>query len=177
MTQNKKMLRWVPAIILIIALLYGSTSLAPAASADEQPAAPLPNQGLATGQTETSEPILSDPIIEEIQNLLEAVGEYRFTAEVEQTLIPRPLPANIGKSEERYDSQIKGDVVLPDFLAMDLRFESSTNLPPIQLEQLGNDTYLIEGEERTLVENPLGSTLPSGSGDIIGYLYAAENIR
>ncbi|MEM7798765.1 MAG: hypothetical protein AAF633_06220, partial [Chloroflexota bacterium] len=99
------------------------------------------------------------------------------TAEVEQTLIPRAVPENIGQSEERYDSHIQGDVVFPDFMALNLRFEAASNMPPISLEQVGNETYLIEGDDRTLIENPLESTLPVGSDNFIGYLYAAENVQ
>ncbi|MEM9773259.1 MAG: hypothetical protein AAF902_01670, partial [Chloroflexota bacterium] len=169
--------RWLIVVIIIFTLSFATASFIPSVSAEEQSADSMQGQHGTTIQVDGDTPIPSDPIIEEIEALLEAVGEYAFTAEVEQTLIPRPLPTNIGKSEERYDSQVSGDVVFPDFVALDLRFESNTNLPPIKLEQVGHDTYLIEGTERTLIENPLGAAMTSGSGDIIGYLHAAENLR
>jgi hypothetical protein len=46
------------------------------------------------------------------QRVLE-VGAYSFVADVEQTLVPRPIPANIGQTDQRVDVRLEGDVELP----------------------------------------------------------------
>ena len=110
------------------------------------------------------------PTIEQI----ETVGEYDFVANIEQTLIPRPIPSNVGTSEQRVDSQMTGKVTLPDYARLDLLFETEGELPPITLEQEGLNTYLIQNGEQTQIENPL-SVMPTT--DFLGYMRAAENVR
>ncbi|HSH04041.1 MAG TPA: hypothetical protein VLL52_16115 [Anaerolineae bacterium] len=83
------------------------------------------------------------PIWQLIAKQVELSGAYKFTAQIEQTLIPQPIPANIGQQENRYDSFITGEVILPDFARLDLKFEAATQLVPITIEQDGLDTYLI----------------------------------
>ena len=134
------------------------------------PPAPPPKGDQAETQTQLED----DSPFADVQKLVEAVGEYDFTAEVEQTLIPRAVAENIGQTEERYDSQIRGSVVFPDKISLDLRFEAGANIPPISIEQEGNNSYLVEGDERTLIDNPLSTSLPSG--DFLGYLHGAENV-
>ena len=46
---------------------------------------------------------------------------YHFTTDVEQTLIPRPLPSMIGQTDERVDMRIEGKVTLPDQARMEFR--------------------------------------------------------
>ena len=115
-----------------------------------------------------------DPI-DEIQKRIQAAGGYEFTAQIEQTLVPRAIPANIGQGAERVDSQLTGQVTLPDHAQLTLRFEAGANLPLLTLEQDGANTYLIQGSERTLIENPLGTSAPGG--DFMGYLHAAKDVR
>ena len=47
------------------------------------------------------------------------VVDCQPSADVEQTLIPRSIPANIGKGAERVDSHIAGHVTLPDREALE----------------------------------------------------------
>ncbi|MCO5207949.1 MAG: hypothetical protein M9928_23355 [Anaerolineae bacterium] len=114
-------------------------------------------------------PDVLDPIIEQI----EASGHYRFSAQVEQTLIPRPVPANIGTTEQRIDMQLNGEVTLPDSAVLEVQFEANAETPPIRIEQVGADTYLLHNGERTQIENPLSDT----TTDFVGYLHAADNIQ
>jgi hypothetical protein len=79
----------------------------------------------------------ADPI-GEVQGQIERVGAYGFTANVEQIIIPRAIAANIGKTEERVDWQLTGQVTLPDDATLTLRFEAG-GVPPITLEQEGTD--------------------------------------
>ncbi|MEM7797743.1 MAG: dockerin type I domain-containing protein [Chloroflexota bacterium] len=115
----------------------------------------------------------SEPLAPAIEQI-EAAGEYSFIAQVEQTLIPRPIPINVGKTEQRIDSQMSGRVVLPDFAQIDLQFEASGELPPITIEQDGPDVYVIKDGERTQIENPLAV---SPTTDFLGYIEAAHNVR
>ncbi|MEM7801829.1 MAG: hypothetical protein AAF633_21725, partial [Chloroflexota bacterium] len=111
-----------------------------------------------------------DSAIEQI----EAAGEYSFIAQIEQTLIPRPIPINVGTSEQRIDSQMSGKVILPDYAQIDLQFESGTEFPSISIEQDGSAVYLLKDGERTQIENPLSV---SPTADFLGYKKAAEHLR
>jgi len=103
-------------------------------------------------------------------------GAYRFTADAEQTLIPRPIPSMIGQTDERVDMRIEGDVTPPDHARLQLRFEGAgLNVPPLELIQDGTETYLLQDGEKIPVENPAG--LASPTGDYLGYLAAAENVK
>jgi hypothetical protein len=101
---------------------------------------------------------------------------YRFTADVEQRLIPRPLPSMIGQTDQRVDMRIEGEVTLPDYARLQLRFEGGgLDVPPLELIQDGAETYLLKDGEKIPVENPAG--LSSPTTDYLGYLAAAENVR
>ena len=41
--------------------------------------------------------------VQRARQRVEEAGSYRFTADVEQTLVPRPLPEMIGQSSQRVD--------------------------------------------------------------------------
>jgi hypothetical protein len=103
-------------------------------------------------------------------------GSYRFTADAEQTLIPRPIPSMIGQTDERVDLRIEGDVTLPDHARLQLRFEGAgLNTSPLELIQDGTETYLLKDGEKMPVNNP--AALSSPTADYLGYLAAAENVR
>jgi hypothetical protein len=104
------------------------------------------------------------------------VGAYDFTADVEQTLIPRPLPSMIGQTDERVDIRVEGEVTLPDYARLQLRFEGGgLDAPSLGLIQDGTETYLLKDGEQIPVENP--AALPSPTADYLGYLAAAENVK
>ena len=99
---------------------------------------------------------------------------YTYSAAVEQTLIPRPVPQNIGKSSDRVDTQITGEVE-GDFSKMTLLAEGAgVNTQPLLLEQDGFDTWVVLDGERTLIDNPMSGSVPGGQ--FLGYLDSAENI-
>jgi hypothetical protein len=103
------------------------------------------------------------------------LGAYDFTADVEQTLIPRPIPTMIGRTDERVDMRFEGDVILPDRARLRLRLEGAgLGVTPIELVQHGAETYLLKGDERIPVGGPAG--VPS-TGDYLSYLAAAKNVR
>ncbi len=103
-------------------------------------------------------------------------GAYGFTADAEQTLIPRPLPSMIGETNQRADWRLEGEVTLPDYARLKLRFEGGGfGASPVEVIQDGTETYMLVGGEQVPVENPAG--LSSPTADYLGYLAAAENVR
>ena len=81
--------------------------------------------GLAPAVTSAVQPAP----LEEAWERARDVGAYRFTADAEQTLIPRPLPSMIGQTDERVDLRIEGEVALPDHARLQLRFEGDSSTP------------------------------------------------
>ncbi len=108
----------------------------------------------------------------QVQDSFADLDEYQFTAQIEQTLIPRATAANIGRSEERIDSQLNG-IITPEKNTLDLRFEGN-NMPNLLLEQVDGQTFLVQDGERTQIEDPLAASAPGGS--FAGYLHAATNL-
>ena len=124
---------------------------------------------LAT-QTEAREDDTFGPIL----NRLQDQGTYHFTADIEQTLIPRAIPEMMGRSDERVDMHIEAAVDVPK------AYTRLTLIPegdgvPIAIEQKDGEFYLLQGGERTAIQNPLG--ISSSTGDYTHYLQAAENIQ
>ncbi len=116
-----------------------------------------------------------DPL-QEAWERARAAGAYDFTADVEQTLIPRPLPSMIGETDQRVDMRVEGEVVLPDYARLQLRFEGGgLDVPPLGLIQDGAEAFLLKDGEQIPVENP--AALSSPTADYLGYLAAAENIQ
>ena len=117
----------------------------------------------------------SDPLQDAWERAREA-SSYKFTTDVEQNLIPRPIPEMIGQTDERVDMRIEGQVTLPDQVRMEIRFEGGgLDVPPLALVRDGPETYLLKEGERVPVENPVG--LASPTSDYLSYLAAAENVR
>ncbi len=103
-------------------------------------------------------------------------GDYEFIADVEQTLIPRPLPSMIGQTDERVDIRVEGEVTLPDYARLQLRFEGGgLDVPSLGLIQDGTDSFLLKDGEKIPIENP--TALSSPTADYLGYLAAAENVK
>lgn len=108
------------------------------------------------------------------QNVLDA-GAYEFTAESEQTLLPRPQPNMIGRTDQRVDMHVEGEVTLPDFSLLSLSLDGAGLDPtPISVLQEGTESYLLREGEKIPFENPAGLTSPTG--DYLNYLAAAENV-
>ena len=106
----------------------------------------------------------------------QAAGSYRFTADAEQTLIPRPIPGMIGQSDQRVRSQISGEITLPDKADLTIRFEGA-GLDGLGMEivQEGMESYVVRNGEKTLVDNPAGLAAPTT--DYLGYLAAAKKVQ
>ena len=117
-----------------------------------------------------------DNPLDAIQQQLEAIGPYRFTGDIEQTLVPVATSANIGQSETRIDTHFSGEKTAVDQFTISLRLEGGgVDAPAINLEQDGAKLYLVENDARTELENSLGLVGPTA--DQTTYLHAAENVR
>jgi len=115
-------------------------------------------------------------ILEQIRQRALRSGSYRFTADIEQTLIPRPVPSMIGQGDERVDMRVEGEVRLPDYAIMHIFVEGlAGQADPITLIQEGDQTFVQSGDERIPTENPTHVAAPTN--DFLGYLAAAENIQ
>jgi hypothetical protein len=111
----------------------------------------------------------------EARQQVEENGAYSFTADIEQTLIPRPVVSMIGESSQRVDMRLDGDVSQPDLASLQLRFEGDgANAQPLVFQQEGSDTYLLKDGERIKIDSPTAGALPTT--DMMTYLAAAENI-
>jgi len=102
-------------------------------------------------------------------------GGYRFASDIEQTLVPRARAENIGRTDTRIDMRADGAVRLPDQATLELSFEGAPGMRPLGLVQDGRRTFVRVGSELKQVENPLGTTAPSG--DLLAYLAAATDVR
>jgi len=106
----------------------------------------------------------------------QAAGAYRFTADAEQTLIPRAISSMIGQTDQRVDTRLEGEVTLPDQARLTLHFEGAgPDTAPLEIIQDGTESFLVQDGEKIPVDNPAGLTAPSA--DYLGYLAAAENVR
>ncbi|MCO5195130.1 MAG: right-handed parallel beta-helix repeat-containing protein [Anaerolineae bacterium] len=114
--------------------------------------------------------------LEQIKKSVEEQGTYRFTADIEQTLIPRSVPENIGRTDEQIDLRLDGQVSMPDQAELQLRFEGGgLNDDPLNLRQDGTTTYLLQEDEWVAVENPAALAAPGN--DYFIYLSAAHELR
>jgi hypothetical protein len=106
---------------------------------------------------------------------VEESGAYNFTADIEQTLIPRPVASMIGETSQRVDMRLDGNVTGPESAQLQLRFEGDgANAQPLIFEQEGQESYLLKEGERIKIDSPTGGALPTT--DMMTYLAAAENV-
>ena len=119
-------------------------------------------------------PTPAEVTLAEVIATISDAEQFRYVAQVEQTLIPRAIASNVGKSEERVDAQITAEFIVPDRTTLDLRFEGGGELEGFALEQEGDKTFVIQNGERTQIENPVDSFVPGG--DFASYLFGADNV-
>lgn len=134
---------------------------------------------LLAGPTSThSAPLLeADNPIQVVREQVFAQDEYRYTADINQTFIPRPLPHMVGETSERVDLFLEGEVdQLNEFSRLNIRFEGGPlSGEPVITEMEAGQTYLLADGERTLIDNPIA--LASPDGDFLAYLAAADQIQ
>jgi hypothetical protein len=114
--------------------------------------------------------------IQDIQARVQAAGSYRFTADVEQTLIPRPLPEMIGQTSQRADVRIEGELAVPQRSHLRVIFEGGgMDVQPMSLVQSGGQTFAqIDGELQS-IDSPYALAAPSN--DSLQYLDGAEDLK
>ncbi|MCA9980992.1 MAG: hypothetical protein KDD89_09165, partial [Anaerolineales bacterium] len=128
--------------------------------------------GMELHASETVQPTDGEQALEALKSNFALSEAYQFTAQIEQTLIPRATAVNIGETEQRSDAQLMGNIT-PEKSTLDLRFEGG-NVPNFSLEQEDGQMFLLRDGERTLIDNPLSTSAPDGS--FAGYLHAATNV-
>jgi uncharacterized repeat protein (TIGR01451 family) len=116
----------------------------------------------------------SGNLLTEIQLSIQKSHSYHFIADIEQTLIPQAVPAMIGQPSVRVDLRAEGDVHQPDYAQMQITYEGNTTMPPMNIVQNGDKSYIQVGGERQETENPLGTIMPNG--DCLSYLTGAEHV-
>lgn len=115
-----------------------------------------------------------DEIHDAWQQIIE-IGAYDFSAEIEQTLIPLPVPGMIGQTDMQLSMDVDGSIALPDQTHLRLKIQGAgLDNSSIEMVQNGTETYLIKDGEQIPVRNPL--SLASPTTDQLAYLAAAEDI-
>ncbi len=106
-----------------------------------------------------------------------AAGSYHVVADVEQTLLPRPLPHLIGKGSQRIDMRVEGDSQSADYSQLTLTLEGSgLSVAPTTLIQNGDQLFIDhDGELRPANGSSVKSTGPGG--DYMSYLAGASNVQ
>ena len=118
----------------------------------------------------------SPDALEQVWKRAQKAGSYRFKANLEQMLRPRPVPAMIGQTSQKADMWVEGDVVLPDNARLTVRSEGAgLQVPSVRLIQSGADTFVEVDGKLEPIENPLAGAAPLS--DYLGYLAAAVNVR
>ena len=105
-----------------------------------------------------------------------SAGSYSFFVDIQQTMIPRPVAANIGQQEQRLDMVADGDVHLPDRSRLNLRVKNGdASAQTVTIVQEGDETYIQKGDRLERVTNL--TSLAAPGGDFMAYLAAATNVR
>ncbi|MFQ6102474.1 MAG: hypothetical protein ACE5OS_14775, partial [Anaerolineae bacterium] len=105
-------------------------------------------------------------------------GSYALSADIEQTLIPRPTVYNVGRSDEHVALRAEGQVRLPDYSYLRLLpvlAPPGADLTPIEVERIGAETWVTMDGKRERMDDPAGVAAPTG--DYLAYLGAARDVR
>ena len=108
----------------------------------------------------------------------ETAGSYRFTADIAQTLIPRPLPGMIGQRDQHFDIAAAGDVVGHNHSRLTLQ-TGGANAEIMTLIRDGDQVLIQQGEAQTLVESTPGQVDGTAltTGGYLEYLIAADHVE
>ena len=105
---------------------------------------------------------------------VQSAGSYRFISDVDQTLIPRPVPEMIGRQETALSLALDGAMVLPDRAYMDLRLVGAGRDGAVGMLRDAGQSFTIQDGELKPVDDALNLTLSTDS--VLTYLAAAENV-
>ncbi|MFN8482271.1 MAG: hypothetical protein U0768_04305 [Anaerolineae bacterium] len=147
------LLAFVPTLLVVLAAGYTLTRAAPAPPTDA---------------------------IADALRQARAAASYHVTADAQQTLIPRAVPVNAGRSDEKVALRVEGDVARPEGAASDVPADARLSLgtdkkgAAVQLLLVNGNAYVGYGGKWQKVDDPLGATAPQG--DYLGYLAAVADV-
>ena len=101
-------------------------------------------------------------------------GSYRFLSDIDQLLIPRPVPEMIGQQETALSLTSDGAVVLPDQAYLEMGVADEQNSRSVVILRDGQQSFMLQNGELKPVENVL--SLTSQTNDMLGYLAAANQV-
>lgn len=113
-----------------------------------------------------------------LQRALRRVAEgdgYRFTAAVEQTLTPRPLPEMIGQHAQRVELRLTGEARLPDYARVEISSAALDGLETLTLLQTAEGVFVQVDDALHPVETPYANV--AATADYLSFLHAAVDIR
>jgi len=122
-----------------------------------------------------------DPLAEALARA-EELGSYRFAATLREELLPRPLPANVGRSGMAYGMQVISEIQTGEESASRMLLTSlpDGSLPfptrgPVEIVTIGEEIYAraLNHPWQRVDSNPAGV---AGAGtDYLALLHAASN--
>ena len=112
--------------------------------------------------------------LQEARQLVRDAGSYRFHTAIDQVIVPRAIPANIGQSSTAVEMRASGEVMLPDYSHLQLVYGEQESLEPIGIVTHGDQTFIQNGDQLKPMANPAGLTTP-GSDPLV-WLAGAEQI-
>jgi putative oxidoreductase len=121
------------------------------------------SQSLRIGELSisTEQPIRTPESLEEVWKWAREAGNYRFSAELEQTMKPRPIPSMIGETSQKVDMLVEGKVLLPDSTELQLGIEANgLETQSLRLIQSGQDTFVDMYGNLERIDNPLSGAMP-----------------
>jgi hypothetical protein len=151
--MNKNRARWISlAIIPLVAILITASGRLPARADVGSPA----------------------DMLQRAWRNAQAAGSYRFISDVNETLIPRPVPEMIGQRDTSLSLALDGAVQLPDRTYTSVQVIADGRSGSVVLLRDGTQSFMLQDGELKPVEDAL--SLASPSNDLLGYLAAAQNV-
>jgi len=151
--MSKGRVRWISLVILTLVAILATAS------------------GRLTVRADGASPA---EMLERAWRNAQDAGSYRFISDIDQTLVPRPIPQMIGQRESAIHLALDGAVLLPDRAYVDLRVSGGDRGQSVALLRQGGASFMLRDGEITPVEDVL--SVASSSNDVLGYLAAAENV-
>ncbi len=105
---------------------------------------------------------------------------YRYTSDVEQTMIPRAVPGMIGQQDQKMMLAIEGEILGPDKSRTTLQYDPGQvsgipNLLPVTIVREGTTLYAERSGKRQSFQNETLTATPTDN--VLDYLAVAENVK
>ena len=82
--------------------------------------------------------------LQESWDFSQTVGVYSFSADADQTMLPRAVPAMLGQTDVRFSMHIDGEVAQPNESKINLSIVGSgLDSTPVTMVQNGHQSYLF----------------------------------